>query len=143
MQLRKRSESLSIFFQQHTISFILVLKNRFNLHNNWPTTSFILNLAFADLFYCATVLPIAAIVYFRQKWDWGLPLCKLYGNNMKISAYSAWMSVAMVAFSRFLTVKRSTFFDSRSNRLLAFFLIRVYGVILAFPDNIGVSYIDT
>ena len=118
---------------------------RFNLHNNWPDTFFVLNLAFADLFYCATVLPIDTIVYMRKKWDWGLSLCKLHANNIKLSAYSAWMSVAMVAFSRFITVKssgKSTLFKSRRNRILAFFLIRIYALILLIPDNSGVSCID-
>ena len=117
-------------------------KKKFNLHNNWSTTGFILNLAFSDMLYCACCMSINTILYMRKRWDWGLPLCRFYANIIYSNAYSAWMSVAMVAASRCVTIvnaSKPTIFSSRKNRLAIYILIRIYGFVLLIPDNIGVS----
>ena len=116
--------------------------NRFNLHTKWETTGFILNLAFSDLLYCTCCLSIDTILYMRKKWVWGLALCKFYANIIYSTAYSAWLSVAMVAASRCITITnpgKETIFSSRSNRMIIFVCIRIYGFLLLIPDNIGVS----
>ena len=67
-------------------------KKRFNLHINWSTTAFILNLAFADILYCVFNLSILSSVYLRKRWDWGEVLCKIHANVMFSNAYSGLFS---------------------------------------------------
>ena len=83
---------------------VILFNYRFNLHKNWATTGFILNLAFSDLLYCICCLTINPILYMSKKWVWGLAFCKFYANIIYSTAYSAWMSVAMVAASRCITI---------------------------------------
>ena len=116
---------------------------RFNLNNNKSTTDFILNLALNDLLYCACCLSINTIVYIRRRWDWGQTTCQLYANVVYSNAYSAWMSVALIAASRCLIIAnpgRETIFSTRKNRVFAFILIRIISILMLVPDNIpGVS----
>ena len=115
---------------------------RFNLHNNWVTNGFILNLAFSDLLYCLCVCSINTILYMRKKWVWGLTFCKIFANIIYSTAYSAWLSVAMVAVSRCITIVnpgKETIFSSRRNRLITFLFIRIFAFLPLIPDNIGVS----
>ena len=73
---------------------------RFNLHINWSTTFFILNLAFVDLLYSTISLSMYTFQHMHKRWDWGINFCKLSGNITYTIAYADWMSVAMVAASR-------------------------------------------
>ena len=78
----------------------------------------------------------------RKKWVWGLAFCKFYANIIYSTAYSAWLSVAMVAASRCITIAnpgKETIFSSRTNRMIIFVCIRIFGFLLLIPDNIGVS----
>ena len=78
----------------------------------------------------------------RKKWVWGLTFCKIFANVIYSTAYSAWLSVAMVAVSRSVTIVnpgKETIFSSRRNRLITFLFIRIFAFLPLIPDNIGVS----
>ena len=65
------------------------------------TTIFIVNLAFADFLYCVTSLPMYSATYLHRGWpygdDWS---CKGFAAFRYMNAYSAWMALGFVAFSR-------------------------------------------
>ena len=46
-------------------------RQKFNLHQNWPLTIFILNLAVADLLYSSINLPLYALQYLKKGWFGG------------------------------------------------------------------------
>ena len=111
------------------------------LNFNWTTTIFIWNLALADFLYCFVNVPIFAMHYFRQKWDWGRFSCKLTANLRYTIAIAAWMSVAMVAVVRCSSViypiKSAKFFTSK-NRIILVSMIWTYALVLLLPSNLKV-----
>ena len=86
-------------------------RRKFNLHRNWITTIFVINLAFADFLYCTVNLPLYALNYLNQGWFWGKNLCQISTAFRYVNAFADWMSVAMIAVSRCLTLTRPTLGD--------------------------------
>ena len=101
-----------------------------------------MNLAFSDLIYCALCLSTNAISLIKEKWEWGIHLCIIYANILHATAYSAFMSVAMIALSRCIAVTnigKPTIFSSKRNQILIVVSIRLYGFILLIPTNLKVN----
>lgn len=122
----KKSESLYLFHYFF----------RFNLHLNWPTTFFILNLALTDLLYCVIVLPVYALQYFQKGWYLGKHFCIIIANFQLMNEFVCWMSVAMVGASRSITILnpgKLNFFSYRRNRFLIVIFNWIYGFILLIP----------
>ncbi len=83
-------------------SFILISLGRFGLANiSGGTTTFLLNLALADLLYCVINLPLYATTYLSHGWPLGQPFCLISAAFRDASAYAEWMALATVAFSRY------------------------------------------
>ena len=66
------------------------------------TTIFIVNLAFADFLYCVTSLPMYSTTYLHRGWPSGEHswTCRGFAAFRYMTAYSAWMALGFVAFSR-------------------------------------------
>ena len=115
---------------------------RFNLHLHWTTTIFILNLAFADSLYCAINLPLYAMQYLKQRWTWGPDLCYITTAFRYINAFADWMSVAMIAVSRCVSLTRpelgEKIFGGRNGKLIIL-AIWVYANLLILPIYTKVS----
>ena len=113
---------------------------RFNLHKNWITTSFVLNLAISDILY--------SVFYFVGNIDgiWTYKYScyvvrKLIGNTL---LYSEWMSIAMIAVVRCNGIMKSgkpSMFSSRRTRYLVFVLIRLLCVTFLLPLPSKVRFI--
>ena len=117
-------------------------KKKFNFNSNWPTTDFILNLAFCDLMYCLFNHPTWCLQYLSTSWRLGKLYCIINGNIRFSNAYSAYMSVALVAWSRCLVTVRAgkvSIISSRKNRIIIFVMVRVYSLVLLIPTNLQVS----
>ena len=115
---------------------------RFNFQINWSTTIFILNLALADLLYCAFNFSFFILLFVHKKWDWGASLCILDANIRYSNALAAWMSVAMVAASLCITIinpGKQTIISSRKNQIFIIVCIRIYGFLLLIPTNLKVN----
>ena len=121
---------------------------RFNLHKvSRSNTVFILNLAFWDFLYCGINLPFYSLQYLHQSWDWGLTLCIVYSNIRYINAFADWMSVALIAASRCITVtkpkKMSKLFATKRNRVITLMCLWLYSFLLLIPTNCKVQYLKT
>lgn len=42
-------------------------RKKFDIHNQWPITNYILSLALADFLYCLIETPVAALILFHKK----------------------------------------------------------------------------
>ena len=116
-------------------------KKMFDFNRNRPTTDFILNLAFCDLMYCLFNYPTWCIQYLSTSWHWGKVYCIINANIRFSNAYSSYMSVALVAWSRCLVKMKAgkkTIITSRRNRLIIFVLVRIYSFVLLIPANFHV-----
>ena len=122
--------------------FSSLLHCRFNLHLHWTTTIFILNLAFADSLYCAINLPLYAMQYLKKRWIWGSDLCYITTAFRYINAFADWMSVAMIAVSRCISLVRpelaEKLFGGRNGKLIIL-AIWVYANLLILPIYTKVS----
>ena len=131
---------LSISLDLANYNFI-PLYFRFNLHVQWNTTAFVMNLAIADLLYCAINLPIYSLQFFYQTWDLGWYLCYHTANFRYINAFADWMSVALIAVSRCITVTRiknfEKFFNKRNRRIIIAF-VWIYSVAILIPTYLEV-----
>ena len=118
------------------------LHYRFNLHLHWTTTIFILNLAFADSLYCAINLPLYAMQYLKMRWIWGPDLCYITTAFRYVNAFADWMSVAMIAVSRCISLTRpelaEKLFGGRKGKLIIL-AIWVYANCLILPIYTKVS----
>ena len=116
---------------------------RFNLHKSWSSTVWILNLAFADMFYCFLYLSVYAIFFLRKSWTWGLTACKLFALFHNSAELTAWMSVAIVAASRCMILykfKVPTTQSMTKNQILIIISARVYGFLCHVPTILGVIF---
>ena len=109
---------------------------------HWSTTAFVLNLAFADLMTFIVNLPIFPILKTTHKWTLGTKMCILSTNIRYGLAYTNWMSVAMIAVSRYLTVKDVNILNNLKTRSLIIFGTWVYGFGLLTPTNLKVRIRD-
>ena len=118
------------------------LHYRFNLHLHWTTTIFILNLAFADSLYCAINLPLYAMQYLKMRWIWGPDLCYVTTAFRYVNAFADWMSVAMIAVSRCISLTRpelaEKLFGGCKGKLIIL-AIWVYANLLILPIYTKVS----
>ena len=136
------------FYLKIMWSKIVALIFRFNLHKvSRSNTVFILNLAFWDFLYCGINLPFYSLQYLHQSWDWGLTLCIVYSNIRYINAFADWMSVALIAASRCITVtkpkKMSKLFATKRNRVITLMCLWLYSFLLLIPTNCKVQYLNT
>ena len=109
---------------------------RFNLHLQWNSTVFVLNLAFADLLYCAIHLPVYALNYFHHTWDWGFLLCYISASFRYITSYAEWMGIALVAISRYVLVTRNKYLNNihvTKYQILLILSNWIYATILLLP----------
>ena len=114
---------------------------RFGLHLQWSSTVFVLNLAFADLLYCAIELPVIAIHYLHQTWDWGFASCYFTASFRYLISYVEWMSIAWIAFTRCILVTNNEYFKSilkAKNRRLLIVSTWIYAVLLLMPTFLEV-----
>ena len=114
---------------------------RFNLHLQWKSTIFVLNLAFADLLYCAIHLPVYVLHYFLHTWDWGFLLCYISASFRFITCYAEWMGIALVAVSRYALVTRNEYLNIihvTKYQILLILLNWIYAVILILPTFLQV-----
>ena len=73
----------------------------FGLDRSWTTTTvFIINLAVADFLYCLVNLPLYSVQYFFRWWPLGHSVCRFQAAFRYMTAFSDWMSLGLVAFSR-------------------------------------------
>ena len=74
----------------------------FNISPLKYTTIFIVNLALADFLYCVTSLPMYSTTYLHRGWPSGEDswTCRGFAAFRYMTAYSAWMALGFVAFSR-------------------------------------------
>ena len=122
--------------------YMSLIDFRFNLHKNWSTTAFILNLAFGDLLYCILNFSHHAMLSIHKKWDFGTPLCKIYPVFLNANVYSCFISVAMIAVSRFITMNnigKPTILHLKRNQLMFIISIRIYGFVVCTPTIFRVS----
>ena len=115
---------------------------RFHLHNQWPTTFFILNLAFSDLLYCTFSLTMYAYEYFQMKWNLGLLFCKLLATFRYIISYSCWISVAMIAVTRCISITKPgqpTVFSHKKYRRFICALIWLFAIAIVLPTYFEVT----
>ena len=119
--------------------FTMVNKiNRFGLDISWSTTVFVLNLAFADLLTFIVNLPIYPMLRRTHEWTYGIKMCILSMNIRYGIAYTNWMSVAMIAISRYLIVKETTVLDNLKYRVLMLFSTWFFGFGLLTSTNLKV-----
>ena len=100
-----------------------------------------MNLAFADLLYCAIELPVIAIHYLHQTWDWGFASCYITASFRYLISYVEWMSIAWIAFTRCILVTNNQYFKSilkAKNRRLLIFSTWIYAVLLLMPTFLEV-----
>ena len=131
------------YFLDTTTNYYNIIVNdfRFNLHNNFSTNIFILNLALADFLYCFLCLSVHTILFIYKKWVWGFNVCIIFANIVHANAYSCWLSVAMIALSRCISVVnsgKSTILSSRRNQIIIILSIRIYGFAILIPTNLKV-----
>ena len=115
--------------------------SRFNLKKMSASTAFILNLAFSDLMYCIFNFSIITFENFETHWEWGKTLCLLFVNIRYSNRYSAWISISMVAFTRFIIVSKlgkTTFLSNRRNRVVMCLIGRIFSTVILLPSNLGV-----
>ena len=112
--------------------------NRFGLDISWSTTVFVLNLAFADLLTFVVNLPIYPMLKRTHKWTYGIKMCILSMNIRYGIAYTNWMSVAMIAVSRYLIVKDTTVLDNLKYRIVMLFSTWFFGFGLLSSTNLKV-----
>ena len=109
----------------------------------WPTTVWVVNLAFADLIYCLFYLSQFMFAPFGgRSWMLTEAYCKFFAYSYTSTKLTSWMSVAMVAMSRCIMVSNygdSEFLSSKRNQVLIMIFLRIYGFICILPTAIGVS----
>ena len=127
-----------------TYDYDMYFYYRYNFHETWPRTKFILNLAFADLLMCIIVLPIQSILlYFYKKWSFGLILCKIMAVLTHGIQLSEWMSVALVALNCCVTTTQTKFLEpffliSKNQNMLCL-MVWLIGFGILIPTMINVS----
>lgn len=79
------------------------LKTRFNM--------LIVNLAIADLLYCAVLQPISVDSYLHLRWRSGELWCSTFGLLLFLSNSVSIITLCLVAASRYLLVAKRAMFD--------------------------------
>ncbi|XP_044204005.1 G-protein coupled receptor 84 [Thunnus albacares] len=100
------------------------LRTRFNV--------LIVNLAVADLMYCAILQPISVDSYLHLRWRSGELWCSTFGLLLFLSNSVSIITLCLVAVSRYLLVAKRAVFDRVfSDRGLTFLLISAWALGLA------------
>ena len=80
--------------------------------------------------------------YLKQRWTWGADLCYITTAFRYINAFADWMSVAMIAVSRCVSLTRpelgEKIFGGRNGKLIIL-AIWVYANLLILPIYTKVS----
>ena len=105
----------------------------FGLQHCWTTTSYILNLAIADLIFCTVNIPVQAFQYFSKGWFAGKSLCIFFGAFHQINYNAEWMSLAIIALNRCVCLVHprlgEIFFSGKVGRLIIAF-IWIYAIMI-------------
>ena len=101
-----------------------------------------MNLAVADLCYCAIALPFYIILYFINSWVFGEIWCKIVAIIAHITGYGGWLALSIIAFVRTLAVwspqtLRRICTDRGSKMII--FLQWMFIVLLLLPTYFEVS----
>lgn len=100
------------------------LRTRFNV--------LIINLAAADLLYCALLQPISVDSYLHLRWRSGALWCRIFGLLLLISNGVSIITLCLIAVSRYLLVARKSLFHLVfSNRGLVLLLTFTWSFVLA------------
>ena len=87
-----------------TLKTITILQ-RFDIHTHWNKLHiFVMNLAVADLCYCAIPLPFYLTLYFSNEWIFGEIWCKIVAIVAHISGYGGWLALSVIAIVRMIGV---------------------------------------
>lgn len=118
---------------------------RYGFTNGWnPTTLFILNLALSDMLYCAVNLPLYSLQYLKRGWILGPELCYANAVFRYINAFSDWMSLAMIAVSRCVCLKKPRLIEATKTKTIVTLVIAAiwfYSILLIsplFPEGVSV-----
>ena len=121
-----------------TIDFQILSKNfRFNLNCQKSTLAFIINLAICDFFYCSLPLPIQSAQFIsKQKLleNWACVGISAFRN---VILYADYLSIGMIAFSRFMNIINVRLVEKHSRFLVI--CIWMVAIILFIPQIIRVS----
>ena len=120
-----------------TINIECFLICRHGLHENWYTTTvFVLHLAVCDILYCSINLPFYAHVYFGYEWRFGEWWCVGSVILAFIFSYADWMALALIAFSRAMSLFFPNFmlrFGSKRNASLVIMSAWILVIVLMTP----------
>ena len=84
-----------------------------------------------------------AVQYLEMRWPFGFEACYVSTAFRYVVAFGDWMSVAIVAFSRYITIARSGLSDvllSDLNGVIAIALVWIYAFSLIVPVLTRVWY---
>ena len=92
---------MSIGFTGNILVIIIVICNRSMRAS--PRNLFIFNLAVSDLILCIVTQPLNLyrILWTRDGWQLGLPMCKLFSMVQATNVYVSSMSITAIALDRF------------------------------------------
>lgn len=99
------------------------------------------------MIYCMINLPLFALSYFYNGWFWGQTSCQVFTAFRQINAVAEWISVAMIAVARCLTLTNARLASkllSKVMRRLIIIFIWIYANLLAMPiwifGTLGYNY---
>ena len=94
------------------------IRTRFNV--------LIVNLALADLLYCALLQPVSTDSYLHLRWRGGALGCRAFGLLLFLSNAVSILTLCLIAVSRYLLVERRTTFER---------LFSARGLLLLLPST--------
>ncbi|KAI2797261.1 hypothetical protein BLOT_011242 [Blomia tropicalis] len=81
--------------------------------NSYATTTFVINLAIADLIFCSAVLPLNAGRYLTRSWPFGSFTCRLYPVFYYGTVASSLMLITVITINRLIMIA----FNQRYQRI--------------------------
>ena len=94
------------------------IRTRFNV--------LIVNLALADLLYCALLQPVTTDLYLHLRWRGGALGCRAFGLLLYVSNAVSVLTLCLIAVSRYLLVQRRSTFER---------LFSARGLLLLLPST--------
>ena len=124
---------------------VLILFYRFQLHANWNKLHiFVMNLALADLCYCAIPMPFYLSLYFGNEWVFGTSWCKATAIIAHLSGYGSWMALSLIASVRMLGIWTPNFINrictNRGSKTLIA-IQWIFVLLLLIPTYFEVKYL--
>ena len=102
--------------------------------SNDSTIPYVLNLAFSDLLFCLLAIPTYTTHYIFKGWPYGNIMCIASVQMRWAVTFIKHLSLALIAFSRFILLKYPTIgkriFSGRAARvpLMSVWVIAIFGV---------------